>query len=553
MDLVARYAVHRQAVSFFCRKHGDASAAISVAVTASPIDRIRQIHGSAAANELTPLTASDADYGYTLGGFTSTANYHAKRITFLLFINHRSVESTPIRKAVDQVYHHFLPKGQHPFVYIDLSIDPKRVDVNVHPTKREVRFLHEDEIIEQISDAIRAVLATDDSARTFMTQSLLRDAPSAGERGFVAASKIPIDDPLSTTSLRTPAKVYENNLVRTDPRSRKITSMLPQASRPSPTPNPNATGTTPNTSPWDPPPSVTSKMTYTHDPTRVATPCRLTSIRALRSEVRDAVHGELTQLFMAHTFVGVVCAARRLAAVQAGVKLYLVDYGLVAAGYFYQLGLTDFGNFGTIRFEPPLDLGELLRGAARHEGWLEAEARKQRLLAGGEEEEEEEEERGGGFDWDAAAEQVLARLVGRREMLAEYFNLQVSAEGELGAIPLLLRDYRPCLGKLPRFLLRLGPCVDWTAEKECFGSFLRELAAFYAPEALPVEGGGEGSREAEGEAEERLKARRAEVEHVVEHALFPAFKARLVATKAMVKAVVEVADLKGLYRVFERC
>lgn len=40
---------------------------------------------------------------------------------------------------------------------------------------------------------------------------------------------------------------------------------------------------------------------------------------------------------------------------------------------------------------------------------------------------------------------------------------------------------------------------------------------------------------------------------VLEHVLFPAFKARLVATKGLLGGVVEVADLKGLYRVFERC
>ena len=44
-----------------------------------------------------------------------------------------------------------------------------------------------------------------------------------------------------------------------------------------------------------------------------------------------------------------------------------------------------------------------------------------------------------------------------------------------------------------------------------------------------------------------------ELDRAIEHVLFPAVKARLVATKGLLKAVMEVANLKGLYRVFERC
>ena len=70
-------------------------------------------------------------------------------------------------------------------------------------------------------------------------------------------------------------------------------------------------------------------------------------------------------------------------------------------------------------------------------------------------------------------------------MLKEYFSLEISDEGRLLSIPLLLKGYMPSLTKLPRFLLRLGPFVDWTDEQKCFESFLRELSSFYVPEKLP--------------------------------------------------------------------
>jgi DNA mismatch repair protein MLH1 len=53
--------------------------------------------------------------------------------------------------------------------------------------------------------------------------------------------------------------------------------------------------------------------------------------------------------------------------------------------------------------------------------------------------------------------------------------------------------------------------------------------------------------------EDEVGVRREEVRHAIENVIFPACKARLVATKGMLQGVMEVANLKGLYRVFERC
>jgi DNA mismatch repair protein MLH1 len=88
----------------------------------------------------------------------------------------RSVESTSLRRALEQVYTTFLSKGGHPFVYLSVLIDPNRVDVNVHPTKREVGFLNETEIIEKICLAVQKRLGEGDSTRRFTVQTLLPGA-----------------------------------------------------------------------------------------------------------------------------------------------------------------------------------------------------------------------------------------------------------------------------------------------------------------------------------------------------------------------------------------
>lgn len=541
LDVVGRYAVHCANVAFSCKKHGDSGSSISTAAKSSTIDRIRQIHGSAVANELIEFSVEGTKkLGFKASGLVTNANYHVKRTTILLFINHRSVESSALKKAIEQTYSKFLPKGGHPFIYLDLEIEPNRVDVNVHPTKREVNFLNEDEIIESICSEITTRLAQVDSSRTFMTQTLLPGVPRVPET--------PPSDSQARRASAVPSsqKPYENNLVRTDSRMRKITSMLPSLTASSS--NPLDTDQAEEVETLD---DGLQYETTDREPLRIG----LTSVKCLRATVRNEMHTGLTELFSTHTYVGLVDERRRIAALQSGVKLYLVDYGMICSEFFYQIGLTDFGNFGVIKLEPPPKLIDLMRIGAEIER-SEHQANAEGGAASSSNDEMEE-------IFQRAPEIVTNTLIERRDMLDEYFSMKVSEEGELLSIPLLLKGYVPSLAKLPRFLLRLGPYVDWTSEEECFRGFLRELAAFYTPEQLPPQAArksASGDEEVEDEEpqkasteDESIRTRRTQLIRMLEHVLFPAVRARLVATNDLLPAVVEVADLKGLYRVFERC
>jgi DNA mismatch repair protein MLH1 len=520
IDMVGRYAVHCKGVGFTCKKAGEASNSLTVQSHATVNDRVRQIYGSSVANELIEFNISDDRWGFKAHGLATNANYHIKKTTLLLFINHRCVESPAVKKAMEQTYVNFLPKGGHPFVYLSLEVDPARVDVNVHPTKKEVHFLNEDDIIQAVCKEVESKLAVIDTSRTFMTQTLLPGVKPAN------ISRTPDDEdepPTKQTPMNKRPFKNPTSLIRTDTAERKITSMFTSM----------ADQGSPTGAGREEPLSMPENISYdTSD--REPVTCRLRSVKELRAEVREDIHSELTEIFASHTFVGIVDETRRLAAIQGGVKLYLIDYGRTCFEYFYQLALTDFGNFGVIQFKTPLCLQTLLRMAADLE----------RIDLGATREE---------FNVEEISNRVLNQLIERREMLQEYFSMEISPTGQLFSIPLLVKGYTPPLVKLPRFLLRLGPNVDWYEEKSCFNSFLRELATFYTPEQMPAVPGGENGQ-AQEEIEPEVRQRRQHVRWAVENIFFPAFKARLVATKSLMGGgVLEVADLKGLYRVFERC
>jgi DNA mismatch repair protein MutL len=75
-----------------------------------------------------------------------------------LFVNRRPVRHTAVFHAIAEGYGSFLPKGHQPLFVLFLDIDADRVDVNVHPTKREVRFSENERVHELVRRAVRQAL-----------------------------------------------------------------------------------------------------------------------------------------------------------------------------------------------------------------------------------------------------------------------------------------------------------------------------------------------------------------------------------------------------------
>ncbi|KAJ1024576.1 hypothetical protein NDA13_004506 [Ustilago tritici] len=172
LDVVSKYAVHYggKGVGFVCRKA--ASNATDLNTPSSPtnttLDTIRVLHGNAVARELVELkVVSDDQLGFSCQGWISGANWSSKRTTLLCFINNRLVDCPLLKRSIEAVYATLLPKGGHAWIYLAITINPANVDVNVHPTKKEVHFLNEDEIVERICQAAQERLAGANSSRTF--------------------------------------------------------------------------------------------------------------------------------------------------------------------------------------------------------------------------------------------------------------------------------------------------------------------------------------------------------------------------------------------------
>ncbi|KAG9335608.1 hypothetical protein JZ751_004373 [Albula glossodonta] len=230
VEVVSRYAIHNSGKSFSVKKQGETMADVRTLTGASTVDNIRAVFGNAVSRELIEVGCEDLKLGYKLKGFISNANYSVKRCIILLFINHRLVESSALKKAIEVVYAAYLPKNTHPFLYISLEIDPHNIDVNVHPTKHEVHFLHEDSIIESVQKHIESKLLGSNASRTYFTQTLLPGLPAS-------SSDV---KPSGSGSEPSSDRVYAHQMVRTDSRAQKLDAFLQPISRPAPVSQPAA-------------------------------------------------------------------------------------------------------------------------------------------------------------------------------------------------------------------------------------------------------------------------------------------------------------------------
>lgn len=111
---------------------------------------------------LLPFDMSDADSGYRVQGYTSSATVtRGSRKWIILFVNGRGVRCPILSKAVEGAYQSLIPPGKFPMTVLFLNIPPEELDVNVHPTKREVKYQRANTLYSFVRRAIeQALLAT---------------------------------------------------------------------------------------------------------------------------------------------------------------------------------------------------------------------------------------------------------------------------------------------------------------------------------------------------------------------------------------------------------
>jgi len=129
--------------------------------TSRVLDTIARIYGSETANTL--VFVESALPFMAISGYISRPSLSRKDNTrMLVSVNGRYISSVLVTGAVKEGYATLLPKDRFPVAFLALEIDTALVDVNVHPTKKQVRFTREKEIAQAIRDAVSTALLSHD-------------------------------------------------------------------------------------------------------------------------------------------------------------------------------------------------------------------------------------------------------------------------------------------------------------------------------------------------------------------------------------------------------
>ncbi len=131
----------------------------------------------------------------TVYGYTGSPSLHrGARDQIIFFVNKRWIQDRALNQAVVQAYHTFLPVGRYPVAVLNIEIDPAEVDVNVHPTKAEVKFRESRLIFKAVQRAVREAVVAASPVPTYGAHP----APSAdiaGGLGGHAGDSVPWHSP----------------------------------------------------------------------------------------------------------------------------------------------------------------------------------------------------------------------------------------------------------------------------------------------------------------------------------------------------------------------
>ena len=156
-ELVQSLAISHPNIAFILKNNG--TEIISTTQNADLLTRITQIYPANIINELKEVNKSDILSNLKLTGYISVPSYtRSSKKSIYTFVNSRIVKCPILLKAIDLAYKNMLPNGRYPFVVINLEINPEDIDVNAHPTKREIRYKNPNQVFNFVQSGVNFAL-----------------------------------------------------------------------------------------------------------------------------------------------------------------------------------------------------------------------------------------------------------------------------------------------------------------------------------------------------------------------------------------------------------
>jgi len=184
-DTLARIAMGRPDVRFRLLHNGKAIKEWSA--SSDPALRVADVLGTGVSEDLLPVNGTGAEAAVS-GWMLSGRNTRSTSQGIYIYVNNRFVKDRVIRHAVITGFSGRLMKGRFPVAALFVKVPPEQVDVNVHPTKHEVRFSNQKQVHDTIETAVAATLRASDRSGWEYVQAA-KPASGKGERSPSGVSR----------------------------------------------------------------------------------------------------------------------------------------------------------------------------------------------------------------------------------------------------------------------------------------------------------------------------------------------------------------------------
>jgi DNA mismatch repair protein MutL len=180
-DVVQRVALSRPDIAIRFSSDGEQLLDLK---SSSIEERLKNLYGDRHFQTLIPLHESTELL--SVSGFIGKPEFARKsRVDQYLFLNKRSIVNRAINHAIFSGYEHTVEKGNFPFYLVFLELDPRKVDVNVHPSKMEVKFADEQSIYRHVISVVRKALGEGDHVPSLELEEAKSNAPFTSLRHAV--------------------------------------------------------------------------------------------------------------------------------------------------------------------------------------------------------------------------------------------------------------------------------------------------------------------------------------------------------------------------------
>ncbi len=214
-NVVSQYALAYPEVRFFLNSDGRTT--LQTTGSGKLLDVVIEVYGLDTARRM--LEVSGGEVGWqdgqavpiTIAGMVGAPTLNkAGRDALSFFVNRRVIGSRLLSRAVEEAYQGMLMQGRHPIAIINITLPPSEVDVNIHPTKAEVKFQNERAVFTTVQRAVRsALVATAPVAKIEESQKPYTGQSAVGPRSLWQSQNyepgsIPLPEPAQTPKLTLP-------------------------------------------------------------------------------------------------------------------------------------------------------------------------------------------------------------------------------------------------------------------------------------------------------------------------------------------------------------